>query len=140
MAPFYTIRPVKATGAFRGSFQTLDSAMQRKWHGVCSLVFMNKNLISTALAILALSAAAASAVAQDVNAKAKASASVSADIERRGNQIRREQQEQRRKTMAAQKRINQEARLDSLHSLHSRADVDASEPASTSTEGSAISR
>src|SRR6185503_19965761 len=89
MAPFNTIRPVKATGAFRGSFQTLDSAMQRKWHGVCSLVFMNKKLISTALAILALYAAAASAVAQDVNAKAKASASVSADIERRGNQIRR---------------------------------------------------
>ena len=111
--------------------------MQPKWHGVCSFAYMNKNLISAALAALALSAAAATAVAQDVNAKAKASASVSADIERRGNQIRREQQELRKKTMAAQKRINEEARL---HSLHSRADVDLSGSASTSTEGSAISR
>ena len=115
--------------------------MQRKWHGVCSYACMDKNLISAALAALALSAAATSAVAQ-VSAKAGANTNltVSADIERRGNEIRSEQRELRKKTMATQKRINQEARLDSLHSLHSRADVDVSGSASTSTEGRAISR
>jgi TolA-binding protein len=111
---------------------------------------MKRNLISAALGALALSAAAATAVAQvgvgvganvDVNAKPKANASantsVSADTERRGNEIRSEQRELRKKTMATQKRINEEARL---HSLHSRTDVDVSGSASTSTEGSAISR
>jgi hypothetical protein len=142
MAPFYTIRPAKATGSIRGGFQTLDSTKQRKWHGVCSFVFMKKSLISAALAALALSAAAAGAFAQasataTANAKANTNVTVNADIERRGNQIRREQQELRKKTMAAQKRINEEARL---HSLHSRAGVDVSGSASTSTEGSAISR
>ena len=110
--------------------------MQRKWHGVCSFAFMKTNLICAALAALALSAAAAGAFAQ-VNATAKAKVTVNADIERRGNQIRREQQELRKKTLATQKRINAEARL---HSLHSRTDVDVSGSASTGTEGSAISR